>query len=244
MLAHIRRNEEAVCPKRHSIAKMSMEEVLDILCEMSFTKGIAGKLTIEVACFQLYFSFPSIGLIVTRQSAPTQRAGVALIVAMGCPIIYSSALSIYRHPSKSVHFTACGKPANDFSFARSVGRSVGVEDVVKPDGRLFVHVRVLPGVPRQVSLALACDQSPVDGADMMIVSDGEHRIKGAACAACHVLRTDDGAAVRLERLDASFKLFGPAIVVESDDVRLGQLNLDGRAFLGSIRPVALPQATG
>ena len=76
-----------------------------------------------------------------------------------------------------------------------------MENVMEPDGGFVVDVRPLPGVPGQPGLAFALDQAPVDGSDMMLLGNGQNGVKGAAGAARHVLRAEDGAMDLLELRD-------------------------------------------
>ncbi len=79
---------------------------------------------------------------------------------------------------------------------------------------------------------------------MVLLRDGQGTVKGATRAPRHVLRAQDGPVQRLQTLDAGFKSLGPAIVMESDDVRLRKLDLCRVAFLGRVGPVAFPHAAG
>src|SRR5947207_2631459 len=62
-----------------------------------------------------------------------------------------------------------GEAADQIRLGLAVGRTVGAQDFVKPDGGLAVNVGMLPGFPRQIGLRLAGDESPVDGADMFLL---------------------------------------------------------------------------
>ena len=139
---------------------------------------------------------------------------------------------------------AAGELAHQVNFALAVGCVVGAEDVVEPDGGLELDVGALPGVPGEVGLGLAEDEAPVDGGDVVLFRDGEDGVEGAAGAAGHVLGAEDGAVEGLEGLDAGIEELGPVVVVEGDDVGLGELDLCGGGLLNGVGPVALPDAGG
>src|SRR5690349_14320165 len=82
-----------------------------------------------------------------------------------------------------------GNSFNEFRFCCAVWRAIGSEDLVEPDGRLAIRVRVLPGVPRQVGLRLSLHQSPVDRRDVVTLGQWQYPFKSAAVAARHVFRT-------------------------------------------------------
>ena len=117
--------------------------------------------------------------------------------------------------------SAGGKFADEVDFVLAVGHVVLAEDFVEPDGWLREGVGASPGIPREVGLGFSGDEAPVDSGDVVALGDGQGVVEGAAGAACHVLRTEDGAAEGLELLDARLKLFWPAVVMEADDVGLG-----------------------
>ena len=73
---------------------------------------------------------------------------------------------------------------------------------------------------------------------------GKRAIEGGAGAAGHVLGAEERAVVGFELVDAGFEDLGPAVVVEGDDVGLGELDLGGGAFLLGVRPVAVPDTAG
>src|SRR5438132_13052611 len=83
-----------------------------------------------------------------------------------------------------------GKAADQIRFGLAVGSAVGAQDFVKPHGGLAVNVRMLPGFPRQIGLRLASDESPVDSADVLLLGDGEYRVKRAADGTRHVFGAD------------------------------------------------------
>ena len=139
---------------------------------------------------------------------------------------------------------AAGELADEVDFVLAVGGVVLAEDLVEPDGGLGEDVGFLPGVPGEVGLGFAGDEAPVDGADVVLFGDGEAVVEGAASAAGHVLRANDGAVVALEFEDAGFKLFGPAVVVEGDDVGLFELDFGDGTQLGGVAPIAGPDAAG
>src|SRR4030095_3199769 len=60
-----------------------------------------------------------------------------------------------------------GHPFNKLNFFRNVRPAVRAKHFVKPDRRLAIDIRMLPRIPRQVSLCLTLDQSPVDHADVV-----------------------------------------------------------------------------
>ena len=57
---------------------------------------------------------------------------------------------------------------------------------------------------------------------------GQDGVEGAAGAARHVFGAEDGAVILLEPLDVLLEVFGPAVVVEGDDV--GLFDLDARRW--------------
>src|SRR5258708_31143595 len=84
-----------------------------------------------------------------------------------------------------------GEAADQVRFGLAVGRAVGTQDFVKPYRRLAENVRMLPGFPGQIGLRFAGDESPVDGADALLLGDGENRVEGAAGGTRHEFRADD-----------------------------------------------------
>src|ERR1700760_3497430 len=137
-----------------------------------------------------------------------------------------------------------GEAADEVGFGLTVGRAVGAEDVVEPDGGLHEDVGALPGVPGKVRLGLAVDEAPVDGGDVIALRDGQHGVEGGTGAASHVFGAENGTVVGLELLDTGFEAFGPVVVVEGDDVGFGELNFGGGAFLRGVAPVVVPDAAG
>src|SRR5437870_9472522 len=86
--------------------------------------------------------------------------------------------------SEAVHrqfLLLSGELADQIHLRLAVGRSVRMQDLVKPYGRLAENVRMLPGFPRQIRLRLAGDESPVDGSDAFLLGDWQNCVKRAAC---------------------------------------------------------------
>jgi len=139
--------------------------------------------------------------------------------------------------------SAC-KLMNEVYFALAVRASIMPKDLMKPDGGLGEDIRMLPGVPGKIRLGLTGDETPVNGCDVQLFSEGEDGIEGAAAAARHIFRTDDGTVERLKGSYASLKLLRPAIVMEADDIALRKLDLRDRGFFSRVAPVTGPHATG
>src|SRR5579864_1628525 len=62
---------------------------------------------------------------------------------------------------------------DEVSFLLTVRPSVGAENLVEPHGWFAIHVGVLPGVPRQIGLRFAGDESPIDGGHVIFLCDGQ-----------------------------------------------------------------------
>src|SRR5581483_8884813 len=104
-----------------------------------------------------------------------------------------------------------------------------------------------PGIPWQVGLRFADDESPVDGRYTIFLSQREDRFEGAAARTRHKLRAQHGPAQFLQRGDISLKLLWAAVVVERDYV--GLLELDSfRAApfvaIGVLFRGAIPDTSG
>jgi hypothetical protein len=54
-----------------------------------------------------------------------------------------------------------------------VRATVSTKNLMKPHRWLAISVRMLPGIPREVSLRFPCDQAPVDGGYVIFLRDGE-----------------------------------------------------------------------
>lgn len=137
-----------------------------------------------------------------------------------------------------------GQLANNVNLPLAIWSPTPVEDVMEPDGRLFRHVRVLPGVPRQVGLALAGDKAPVDCGNVMLAGNREDGVKSAAIPARHVFRAKNRPMKLLKCLHHFLEILRPAVVMEGDDI--GKLNLDARNRRHCIQgcPVSMKQAAG
>ncbi len=106
------------------------------------------------------------------------------------------------------------------------------------------HIGSLPRVPREIGLGLSRHETPVNRADVVLLGEGKNRVEGAAIAARHVLRADDGTMQRLKRSHPGFEAFGPVVVVEGDDVGLSELDLGDGVLLGWVGPVTVPETAG
>ena len=124
-------------------------------------------------------------------------------------------------------------------FRGVVGRPVGAEDVVEPDGR-FGLVLLLPGIPWVNGLGLARHEPPVVGADVFLPEVAENGIKPAAVGAGHVLGAENRALIAPQILHALGGLLEVPIAVEADNVRGFELEPFHRAQLGLVGPVADP----
>src|SRR5215203_3250737 len=99
---------------------------------------------------------------------------------------------------------------------RVVRRAVVPEDLVEPHGWFAIDVGVAPRIPRQVRLRLALHQAPVDGANAVLLEDGQRAAERAAVAARHVLRADDRPLVALQLPDPRLELRWRVVAVERD----------------------------
>ena len=84
-----------------------------------------------------------------------------------------------------------------------------------------------------MGLGASVDETPVDGRDVQLLGKGEDGVEGAAGTAGHVLGAEDGAVEGFELLDAGLELFWPAVVVEGEDVGLGELDFGRWGIRGS-----------
>ena len=114
---------------------------------------------------------------------------------------------------------AAGQAFDVFDLGLPIRCAVAVEDFVKPFLRLG-GVLPAPRIPRVVRLRLAGDEAPVVSGDVLLFEIAEHRVEAAAVGAGHVFGAEDRAAVALELLHARLDVLEPAVVVETDDVRL------------------------
>lgn len=137
--------------------------------------------------------------------------------------------------------------SNDFAYKSPffwiVEGAIGAEYLVEPLFGLVVRIRLLPGVPRQIRLRLARDQTPVDCCYFVFLCDREDALKGAAPGARHVFRAQNGAVIFLQPADPLFELRRFAIVVKRENIRLLQLNFPHAAKLVRRSPIPLPEAT-
>src|SRR5258706_498629 len=67
----------------------------------------------------------------------------------------------------------------------SIRCAVWTEHLVKPHRWLVEDVGMLPRVPRQIRLRLTGNESPVDGADPLLLRNREHCVKRAAHGTRH-----------------------------------------------------------
>lgn len=67
--------------------------------------------------------------------------------------------------------------ADDLRLTFPVRFSIRIENIVEPDRRLTVYIRALPRIPRQIRLALAGNQAPVDRADTILFRDRQYRVE-------------------------------------------------------------------
>src|SRR5450432_283272 len=95
---------------------------------------------------------------------------------------------------------------------------------MEPYGRLVVNVGMLPGFPRKIGLSFTGDEAPVDGSDVLLFGDRQDRVEGAADRAGHVFGADHRTMKLSKPCDFGFEGFGPAVVVEGDNVGLAQLD--------------------
>ena len=77
---------------------------------------------------------------------------------------------------------ACDR-VDEVHFVGAVGRAIGAENVVKPHCGLMIHVRMLPGIPRQSGLRFTFDEPPVDRGDVVFLRDGQSALKRRAVRA-------------------------------------------------------------
>src|SRR3954466_10699350 len=100
----------------------------------------------------------------------------------------------------------------------AIRRAIGMKDIVVPDDRWTLRVRLLPGIPREIGLRLSEYEAPVDHADVQAAADGQRAVEGRAGAACQVLGADEGPAVRLQLRNAPLEHLGPVVHMERDHV--------------------------
>src|SRR5579884_2171426 len=127
-----------------------------------------------------------------------------------------------------------GQFADQLSFAFTVGAAVRVKHFMEPDRRLLLNIRMVPGFPWQVCLRFADYESPVDGADVVFLGDGQNGVKGAADGTRHEFGADHRTIQFLQCDYTRFEDFGPTVVVEGNDVRLTELRTHGGRPLGGL----------
>src|SRR5438093_13009899 len=86
---------------------------------------------------------------------------------------------------------------NNLCFPLAVGSAIGMEYFMKPDGRRVHDVRLLPGIPRQISLRFAGDQSPIDRGHVVLLRNRQDRVECAPDRSGHELGAADRAMVVL-----------------------------------------------
>src|SRR6266446_6033661 len=131
-----------------------------------------------------------------------------------------------------------------FNFGFAIRFSVWVEYFVEPDSRFIHDVRVPPRIPRVISLRLSRDEAPIDRPDLILLREGQHRVKGAACAARHVLGTEHRAVQPLQEQNFVLEAFWPSIVVKGDHIGVLQLDLLGLRGWRAGREIDVPNAAG
>ena len=136
------------------------------------------------------------------------------------------------------------KGADEADFVLAVGRAVGMEDVVMPDGGLAADIGFFPGIPGKPGLRLAGDEAPVDGCDFVFLGDGQDRLKRAAAASGHVFGAEDRAMELLEPEHALLELLGFVVIVKGNHIGQFKLELFHGAELLGRGPIALPNAAG
>ena len=75
-------------------------------------------------------------------------------------------------PRQSFLVVRSAQFSNDLCFPLAIRPAIGMEYFMKPDGRRVHDVRLLPGIPRQISLRFAGDQPPVDRGYVVLLRDG------------------------------------------------------------------------
>ena len=75
-----------------------------------------------------------------------------------------------------------------------------------------------PGIPGEICLRLARDESPIDRSDPLLFCDRQDRVKRAAGRTSHIFGADHGSVVLLQPGDFTLEVFGSGIVVEANDV--------------------------
>ena len=73
-----------------------------------------------------------------------------------------------------IDLSACpsfGKLAYQINLMLAVRRVILTKHLMEPHCGLRQHIRSLPGIPRQVGLRLACDQTPVDRRYVILLGD-------------------------------------------------------------------------
>src|SRR5690348_831021 len=114
-----------------------------------------------------------------------------------------------------------------------------------PDGRLSENVWTLPGVPRQVGLRLPLDESPIDHPDIHSLADRQYTVNGRSGAPRHVLGADGRPALGLELSHPPQEGLRPLVIVEAQDIRLGDLGLfDGVQARGPAPVRTVPEGAG
>src|SRR3954470_2693860 len=100
-----------------------------------------------------------------------------------------------------------------------------MENFMEPNSRLIPDVRMLPRIPRVVSLRLSSNETPIDRPDLIFLGNRQHRIERAAGPPCHVLRAEHGTIKPLQEEHFALETFRPSIVVKGDHVGIVELDL-------------------
>src|SRR4029077_20119035 len=122
----------------------------------------------------------------------------------------------------------------------TVGLPVGVKDLVVPDRRLMIDIRVLPGIPRIIGLRFSRNQSPIDCRYLVFLCDWQDALERAAGAAGHIFGAQDRPVELLQKHHMLREIVGLGVIVERENVRQFQLNFLHGAEFSQTSPIAFP----
>ena len=106
---------------------------------------------------------------------------------------------------------------NNINFFLVERRTILMEDIMEPNFRLW---RTLRGTPWEDSIGFAFDKSPVDGAHILVLEDGDVCLEFGADGSSHVLRADHRSALTMlpHVVDSVLCALRHLVSVESDHI--------------------------